>query len=117
VGVNAGKDEIYANIEVKEPGPNYMHFPDYDIYDDQYFKQLTAEKRDKKTGGWVKYRHRNEAIDCRNYANAALQLAGVDEQILNIGRRIGIVSIQPKDSVEKISRGKKSGRRIISRGR
>lgn len=117
VGVNAGKDEIYANIEVTEPGPNYMHFPDYDVYNDEYFKQLTAEKRDKKTGGWVKYRHRNEAIDCRNYANAALQLAGVDEQVLNKGRRIGIVSVQASESGEKISLGKKSGRRIISRGR
>ena len=88
VGVNAGKDEIYSNLEINEPGPRYMHFPKKETYDEEYFKQLMAEKRDKKTGGWVKYRHRNEAVDCRNYANAALQLAGIDEKILNLGRRI-----------------------------
>lgn len=115
VGVNAGKDEIYANMEIKEPGANYMHFPDKDIYNEEYFRQLTAERRDKKTGGWVKYRHRNEAIDCRNYANAALQLAGVDEQVLNKGRRIGVVSYQSSPAVPTTA--KKSGRRIISRGR
>lgn len=115
VGVNAGKDEIYANMEIKEPGANYMHFPDKDLYNEEYFRQLTAERRDKKTGGWVKYRHRNEAIDCRNYANAALQLAGVDEQVLNKGRRIGIVSYQSSPAAPTTA--KKSGRRIISRGR
>lgn len=115
VGVNAGKDEIYANMEIKEPGANYMHFPDKDIYNEEYFRQLTAERRDKKTGGWVKYRHRNEAIDCRNYANAALQLAGVDEQVLNKGRRIGVVSYQSSPAVPTTA--KKSGRRIISRGK
>lgn len=115
VGVNAGKDEIYANMEIKEPGANYMHFPDKDIYNEEYFRQLTAERRDKKTGGWVKYRHRNEAIDCRNYANAALQLADIDERILNMGRRIGIVSY--KSSATVPTTAKKSGRRIMSRGR
>lgn len=115
IGVNAGKDEIYANLEIKEPGPNYMHFPDYDMYDEEYFKQLTAERKNKKTKGWEKYRHRNEAIDCRNYANAALQLADIDERILNLGRRIGIVSY--KSSATVPTAGKKSGRRIMSRGR
>lgn len=112
VGVNAGKDEIYANLEVTEHGPNYMHFPDKDVYDDEYFKQLTAEKRDKKKGGWVKYRHRNEAIDCRNYANASRELAGIDERVLSIGKRYGVVSAETSAAVKK-----RRGRRIISRGR
>lgn len=114
VGVNAGKDEIYSNLEINEQGPRYMHFPKKETYDEEYFRQLMAEKRDKKTGGWVKYRHRNEAVDCRNYANAALQLAGVDEKILNLGRRIGIISYGCNEKPQ--SAPKKSGRRIISRG-
>jgi len=111
VGVNAGKDDIYANLEITEPGPNYMHFPNKPTYNDEYFKQLTAEKRDKKTGIWKKKRLRNEAIDCRNYANAALQLAGIDDQILNMGKRFGIVASNSEPSPSKPKR------RIISRGR
>jgi len=92
IGVNAGKDDIYAKLEIKEPGPGYMHFPKKDPYDTEYFKQLTAERRNKKTGVWENYRHRrNEAIDCRNYANAALLIAGVSEQLLERGKRIGVV--------------------------
>jgi phage terminase large subunit GpA-like protein len=110
VGVNAGKDEIYANLEITEPGPNYMHFPNKPAYNDEYFKQLTAEKRDKKTGIWSKKRHRNEAIDCRNYANAALALAGIDEEVLNMGRRFGVVAANGERSQNR-------RRRVISRGR
>ncbi len=112
IGVNVGKDEIYANLEITEEGPNYMHFPNKPAYSDEYFKQLTAEKRDKKTGIWTKKRHRNEAVDCRNYANASLQLAGIDEQVLNMGRRFGIVSAGTSTGVMK----KSQGRRTLSRG-
>ena len=91
IGVNVGKDEIYANLAITEKGGGYMHFPNKEIYNEEYFKQLTAEKRDKKTRRWVKYRHRNEAIDCRNYANAALALATIDESVLARQKRLGVV--------------------------
>lgn len=77
VGVNTAKDDIYAKLEISAPGPGYMHFPDRPQYDDRYFKMLTAERRDEK-GRWVKYRQRNEAIDCRVYAMAAMFIAGAD---------------------------------------
>ena len=112
VGVNTGKDEVYANLEITDPGPNYMHFPNKEVYSDEYFKQLTSETRDKKTGKWIKKRHRNEAIDCRNYANAAIALAGIDEEILNRGKRFGVVSSYGANGKIKTAR-----RRIISRGR
>jgi phage terminase large subunit GpA-like protein len=102
VGVNAGKDDIYAKLEITEKGAGYMHFPRKEQYDKEYFRQLTAEKRDKKTLRWVKYRHRNEAIDCRNYANAALQIAGIDDKILDKGKRIGVLSdIKQKEQKPK----------------
>ncbi len=110
LGVNAGKDEIYANLEVKEPGPNFMHFPKKEIYNEEYFRQLTAEKRDRRTGTWVKFRHRNEAVDCRNYANAALLIAGIDEKFLNLQKRIGVVLGDNNPSAQNTKR------RIISRG-
>ena len=110
IGVNAGKDDIYANLAIKEPGPGYMHFPDKPIYNKEYFDQLTAEKRDKKTRRWVKYRSRNEAIDCRNYANAALALAGIDESVLERVKHIGVVLVKkevkkPKKSSKNIKKG------------
>ena len=77
IGVNAAKDEIYAALEVEEPGPMYCHFPNKDIYDEEYFKQLLAERR--VNGIWKKVgRKRNEAIDVRVYARAALAIVGVD---------------------------------------
>lgn len=110
IGVNAGKDEIYANLEVKDHGPNFMHFPKKEIYNEEYFRQLTAEKRDRKTGIWAKFRHRNEAVDCRNYANAALLLAGIDESFLNRQKRIGVVFGDNNPNTQSTKR------RIISRG-
>ncbi|MGB3751930.1 MAG: terminase gpA endonuclease subunit [Arcobacteraceae bacterium] len=73
VGSNNGKDTVFANIMTKEPGPGYMHYPKKAIYDQSYFKQLTAEKRDI-SGRWKKFRQRNEALDVRVYAKAALGL-------------------------------------------
>jgi phage terminase large subunit GpA-like protein len=60
----------------------YCHFPI--DYPEKYFLQLTAEKRTpiKKPNGstvyeWKQIRPRNEALDCRVYAMAALYvLAG-----------------------------------------
>jgi phage terminase large subunit GpA-like protein len=109
VGVNAGKDDIYAKLQIKEPGPGYMHFPNrVPPYDDEYFRQLTAEKREARTGRWVKYRHRNEAIDCRNYANAALYIAGFDAMKLDGRRRYGIV-VQKKTEVSSVKKNRTSG--------
>ncbi|MBK7189643.1 MAG: phage terminase large subunit family protein [bacterium] len=58
----------------------YCHFPEGDGYEQEYFKQLTAEKRViRYTKGfpkaeWIKTRARNEALDCRVQAHAALCL-------------------------------------------
>ena len=59
-----------------------MHFPLG--YDAEYFAQLTAEKvvvkytRGFQTRVYVKTRARNEALDCRIYAVAALAILNVD---------------------------------------
>ncbi len=91
IGVNALKDDVYAKIVTKAPGPNYMHFPQKGAYDEEYFRQLTAERRDSK-GRWEKKRPRNEAFDCRVYATAALLLAGVDMSKIS-GKEIRLGSI------------------------
>ena len=78
VGVDAAKDAIMARLRVAEPGPGYCHFP---IGREQaYFDQFGAEtKTTKRVRGfpisvWVlRAGKRNEAIDLRAYAYAALQ--------------------------------------------
>ena len=70
VGVDSGKDAIYARLGILEPGPGYVHFPTDDAFGEAYFKQLTAERREtRKRAGqpyvvWVLPEgRRNEALD------------------------------------------------------
>ena len=76
LGVNALKDDFYANLEIVESGANFCHFPNKPQYNDKYFRMLTAEKRDDK-GKYVKLRLRNEALDCRIYAMGAVAILEV----------------------------------------
>jgi len=80
IGVDAAKEALYARLKITEPGPGFCHFPISDQYDQGYFEQLTAETcRVRYTKGfasreWTKKAGaRNEAIDARCYAYAALQ--------------------------------------------
>ena len=76
IGVHTFKDDFYANLAITERGANFCHFPNKPVYNDKYFKMLTAEKRDDK-GNYIKVRVRNEALDCRIYAKAVLSIMGV----------------------------------------
>lgn len=76
VGVDTVKRTLMSRFRIKEPGPGYCHFPE--DRSDEYFRQLTAEKLVTKyhkgfpRQEFVKVRTRNEALDCRVYAMAAL---------------------------------------------
>jgi len=80
VGVDTAKELIYSRLKVQEHGAGYSHFPAH--YDQHYFDMLTAEKcipkfvRGKASRLWVLKSggRRNEALDCRVYAMAALEL-------------------------------------------
>lgn len=75
LGVDSAKELIYSRLRIQEPGPGYCHFP-LDR-DQEFFDQLTAEKRTTKyVQGrprlvWTQTRKRNEALDCRVYNVAA----------------------------------------------
>lgn len=77
IGVNAAKDVIRTRLHIEQPGAGYMHFPaDRDL---NYFAQLTAERSVVKTMAGQRFRvwecpagRRNEALDLRVYAYAAL---------------------------------------------
>lgn len=80
VGVDEVKTLLYGRLEIAEPGPGYCHFPIGAGYDSEYFQQLTAEQvvikayRGVNRREWIKIRARNEALDARVYALAALAL-------------------------------------------
>lgn len=82
VGVDTIKYELFSRFKITEPGPGYCHFPEG--RDPEYYKQLTAEKIATKyhkgfaRREFVKIRTRNEALDVRVYAKAALALLNVN---------------------------------------
>ncbi len=83
VGVDAAKEAVYARLKIARPGAGFCHFPADREAD--YFAQLTAETISTRyTKGfpvrvWTKRPGaRNEALDCRVYAYAALQALAVN---------------------------------------
>lgn len=102
IGVDTGKCLVYDRLNVKHPGPGYCHFPKGERgYDERYFKGLTAEKhvvtykQGRATWVWLLKEKglRNEPLDIRNYATAAMEIAhlplDMDEpqQTVRRGRR------------------------------
>ncbi len=82
VGVDTAKELHYSRLRIEEPGPGYCHFQAK--RDDEYFRQLTAEKmvttyhKGYPKRAWVKTRTRNEALDVRVYAIAAFHILNVN---------------------------------------
>lgn len=96
IGVDAGKQKIFDNLRVQTPGANFCHFPQRDDYGKEYFKSLMSETlvhdvKKKNPWQWEKLpgHERNEALDCRNYANAAFKvlspdLDAIEKRLINI---------------------------------
>lgn len=91
VGVSLAKAELYGLLKLNKPTdeelkiygmpPGFIHFPQYE---EEFFKQLTAEQLVKKTVkgfsryDWIKVYERNEALDTFILARAAAAIVGVD---------------------------------------
>ncbi len=94
------KDTIFARLKVTEPGPRYFHFPKGHGYNEEHFRQLTAEVLKTKylhgfpSQFYEKTRDRNEALDLRVY-----WLAGLD--ILRPNLAAIAKGIQPKEYLLK----------------
>jgi phage terminase large subunit GpA-like protein len=104
IGTILAKDALFGHFKTKEQGAGYCHFPGTrdektdkvsPCYPGEYFKQLTAEKRVKKLKkfdkdekyGYSQYQYkkiraRNEALDCRVYAYAALHMLRPNWEVL-----------------------------------
>jgi phage terminase large subunit GpA-like protein len=86
VATIAAKDRVYAYLRIKKPGPGYCHFPDH--YGDDYFAGLTSEQRYPKmvkgvaTYFYKKIRPRNEPLDCRVLALAAVDFTAPNWDLL-----------------------------------
>lgn len=88
LGVDAGKATIMSALKVQEAGPKFCHFPrgEWQGYDLAFFNGLLSEKlvmkseRGRTRWAWEKLpgHERNEALDCRNYALAALRVLDPD---------------------------------------
>jgi phage terminase large subunit GpA-like protein len=89
VGVTVAKTAIYSRLVMLPGGPRTIHFPQRQRedgstetfgFDEQYFKQLTAEKMRTRYSHGMPYKIfekdnnsvRNEAIDIRVYSLSAL---------------------------------------------
>lgn len=105
IGVDAGKADIMGALKVQEPGPKFCHFPKGEArgYDMAFFNGLLSEKlvmkseRGRTRWAWVKLpgHERNEALDCRNYALAALRV--LDPDMDAVERRLRGLGPQAKD--------------------
>lgn len=120
IGVDMGKEAVYLNAAIEEPGPRYMHYPldERAGYDRAYFKGLFAERQvlRRKNGQsvftWEKVYERNEPLDMRNYARAAYKYFRwkFDE----IEKSLRGEDIDPPQT--RAQRERKKSRRVISRG-
>jgi len=85
VGTDSAKDLIYSRLATADLGPGYMHFPS--DREESWFRQLTVETKVVRYERGVPYarfenpsKARNEALDCRVYALAALQILNINWQ-------------------------------------
>lgn len=123
MGTDSSKDMFISRLKVEAEGGGYCHWPREDHlkdgslrgYSPEYFKGLMSEKRvERKSLGriyhsWVKKssHSRNEALDCRVYASAALRV--INPKWDQIAGRSS--ALKPASQGVKISK-----RRIHSRG-
>ena len=111
VGTDSAKEAIFARLSC-EPEDSTLHFC-LDL-DEEYFKQLTAEKRvtkfvrGKKSLVWKQIRPRNEALDTLVYNFAAIY-------ILNPNFDVVEAKIINQDT-KPIEKPKKTGKISINRG-
>ncbi|EHO5627766.1 phage terminase large subunit family protein [Salmonella enterica] len=95
VGTDEAKLILSRRLGKSSPGPGYCHFPE--DRDEEWFQQLTAEKltihyvKGHPVREWRKPDHaRNEAMDCRNYAYAALKI--MKPSFKRLAQKLGVKS-------------------------
>jgi terminase, large subunit len=101
VGVDSAKDVLHGQLQLKTPGPGYVHLNK--ARPREWFEQLTAEQRIPTRGPtgtverWVKRRARNEVLDCRNLALHAAYMRGLHQKAEAQWRQIEAAVQPPPD--------------------
>jgi phage terminase large subunit GpA-like protein len=102
VGVDNAKSIVYKRLRITEPGSGYCHFPQGRSA--EYFRGLTAEKAVTKfVKGFPRLEWhktsgaRNEPLDCRVYAFAALVLRAPQFDKLALRRRQTMPAPKPAE--------------------
>lgn len=78
IGVDEAKTILYRRLRLDLGKPGSCHFPTG--RDAEYYAQMTSEKKvtryrkGQQVVEWIQERSRNEALDCRVLAHAALRL-------------------------------------------
>lgn len=109
IGVTIAKGTIYDRLPLPTPGPRSLHFPEGHGYDEDHFRQLTCEKRRRRYASGVAYdifekakaSDRNEALDLRVYAFAALASLGKIRWDKLTANRLAAVPTEPTDTAEQ----------------
>lgn len=104
IGVNSAKDTIRSRLHLDVSGAGYMHFPhDRDL---NWYEQLISERSVTKEVAGQRYRVwelpsglRNEALDCRVYAYAAL--CGLIHMGLKLNKKVDEVKSDKKTYVQQ----------------
>jgi phage terminase large subunit GpA-like protein len=104
VGTETAKDTIAAHLGIAKPGPGYCHFPVE--REEDYFRQLRSERPVVHTVGrksvrqWEKIKPgvRNEALDLRVYAMAAIAIIRPDFKRLQ--RQLAEQAAAPQQQIE-----------------
>lgn len=87
LGVDQGKATIISRLKINFEGDGYCHFPmkKETGYNEDFFEGITSEsmrivtKKGVRKVTWVKRPGvRNEPLDCRNYATAAMEIFNPD---------------------------------------
>ncbi len=109
VGTDTAKELIYDRLQFENYGEGYMHFNK--TYDEEYFKQLTAEKvvytykKGVKTRVWKKTRTRNEALDYTVYNLAALAILNPNYKKIQENMKPVKKEVAKKQTVQKSKKG------------
>lgn len=121
VGSSVAKEQFYAWLTLEKPTDEklkaggaypsgYCHFPEYD---EEYFKQITAEqymrvenKRGFVSYTWEKLRKDNHFLDCRVYARAGAAMLQIDRMVENnwLDRELVYHADLPKEVDAKLAK-------------
>ena len=115
LGVDAGKSQLMAGLKVETSGPHFSHFPSNMEcgYDEKYFSGLLSERPVWKGTHWkwelLPGHKRNEPLDCRNYANAGVQILNPNFEAIE--QRLKGISIKEINSSEVVNSSPQQAKR------